>query len=46
MTNNSNATATNVVVSAGLPEGLVYTSDNPSLGDYELFFEDIQENEG
>jgi uncharacterized repeat protein (TIGR01451 family) len=40
VTNNGYVTATNVVIAAGLPEGLVYTSDNPSEGSYNLFFEE------
>ncbi len=39
VTNNGPEATTNVSVAAGLPEGVVYTSDSPSKGDYELFFE-------
>ncbi len=40
ITNNGSETATDVVVSAGLPSGLVYTDDQVSQGDYNLFFEE------
>jgi len=39
LTNEGPDAATNVEVSAGLPDGLVYTSGNTSIGDYNLFFE-------
>ena len=39
LTNNGPDAASNIEVTAGLPEGLVYTSHNTSLGDYSLFFE-------
>lgn len=37
--NKGDQTANNVVVSAGLPAGLVFTSSNVTQGDYNLFFE-------
>ena len=40
VTNNGSETATDVVVSAGLPDGLVYTDDEVSQGEYDLFFEE------
>jgi len=39
LTNNGPDEATDIFVSAGLPEGLVYTSHNTSDGEYNLFFE-------
>ena len=40
VTNDGPDAAENVVVSIGLPSGLVYTRDDPSQGDYNLFFEE------
>ena len=37
--NNGPATATGILVSAGLPEGLVFTSGSASAGSYDLFLE-------
>ena len=37
--NNGPATATGVLVSANLPEGMVHTSNSATIGDYDLFFE-------
>ncbi|MEM8907116.1 MAG: T9SS type A sorting domain-containing protein, partial [Bacteroidota bacterium] len=39
LTNNGPDNASGIFVSAGLPEGMVYTSHNTSDGDYNLFFE-------
>ncbi len=39
VTNNGSDNATGVTVSAPLPEGFVYSSDEVSQGDYSLFFE-------
>ncbi len=39
VTNDGPEDATGIIVSAPLPEGFVYTSDEVSQGDYELFFE-------
>ena len=38
--NNGNETATGVVVSAGLPEGMVFTNATVNNGEYNLFFEE------
>ena len=40
VTNDGSEMATDVVVSAGLPSGLVYTDDQVSQGNYNLFFEE------
>ncbi len=37
--NNGTDTATNIVVAAGLPEGLVFSGSETSKGSYSLFFE-------
>ena len=39
VTNDSNAAASGVVVSAALPEGMVFTSASTPNGSYSLFFE-------
>ncbi|MEL7020734.1 MAG: DUF4331 family protein, partial [Bacteroidota bacterium] len=39
LTNSGDITATNIVVSAGFPEGLVNTSNEATAGTYNLFFE-------
>jgi len=39
ITNNGPDEATNIAIAAGVPEGLAYTSDNPSTGDYDLWLE-------
>lgn len=39
ITNNGPLDATNVVVSAGLPDGMVHTSNSVTTGMYSLFFE-------
>ncbi len=39
ITNKGPDTAGDVIVSTPLPDGMVYTSDNPSKGDLQLFFE-------
>ena len=39
LTNDGPDAATDIEVAAGLPDGLVFTSDNTSAGDYNLFFE-------
>jgi uncharacterized repeat protein (TIGR01451 family) len=38
--NNGTENATNIVVEAGLPTGMVYTDHSESAGDYNLFFEE------
>ena len=40
ITNYGSETATDVVVAAELPSGMVYTDDQASQGDYNLFFEE------
>ena len=40
VTNDGPDAAENVVVSIGLPDGLVFTSADPGKGDYNLFFEE------
>jgi len=40
VTNNGDAEATNVVVDAGLPSGMVFASANFDSGNYDLFFEE------
>ncbi len=37
--NNGPTTATDISVSAGLPDGMVYSNDETDKGDYNLFFE-------
>ena len=39
VTNHGPEATSNVSVSAGIPEGLVFTSDNESQGEYNLFFQ-------
>ena len=39
ITNNGTDAANDILVSAGLPDGLVYTGHSESTGDYNLFFE-------
>ena len=38
--NEGTTTATDIVIAAGLPEGMVYTSSSTSTGEYNLFFEE------
>ncbi len=38
--NNGTEDATNVVIEAGLPNGMVYSDHDESAGDYSLFFEE------
>ena len=40
LTNNGGGIATNVVVSAPLPDGFVFTASNVETGSYNLFFEE------
>lgn len=40
LTNNGPEPATNVKVAAGLPQGMVHTSNNAMTGTYNLFFEE------
>ncbi len=40
VTNDGSETATDVVVAAGLPSGMVYTDDQVTQGDYNLYFEE------
>ncbi len=40
VTNNGSETATGVVVSAGLPDGMVFTNATVNNGEYSLFFEE------
>ena len=39
VTNDGPEATDNVSVAAGLPDGMVYSDDDPSKGDYSLFFE-------
>ena len=40
VTNNGDTEATNVIVDAGLPQGMVFTNSTVDAGNYELFFEE------
>jgi len=39
VTNNGTDAANNILIDAGLPDGMVYTGHSESTGDYNLFFE-------
>lgn len=40
VSNSGSSAATNITVAAGLPEGMVHTSNNALQGSYNLFFEE------